>query len=524
MVFQNENTWFKASTSGEAEEFHSKYNAAVQEVKKNLEKHYPMYIDGEARHSKLGEFPDVSPSDIRVVLGYFQKATKEDVNEAVEAAERAFQSWGRMSYYERVKIFRGGADIMAERKFSLAALITVENGKNRFEAMADVDEAIDMMRYYCQQIEENKGFDRPVGRAFPNEETRSILKPYGVWGVISPFNFPLAITVGMSSGALITGNTIVLKPASDTPFIALKFYEIMKEADLPTGVMNYITGSGNIAGAALIESRKISGIAFTGSKEVGFTSYTVFSKESPRPFIAEMGGKNAAIVTAKADLDAAAEGVMKGAFGYCGQKCSATSRVYVAKEIKQQFTEKLVEKVRGVKVGNPLEQDIFMGPIINQTALKKYEETVKEAQRDGKILVGGIRITEEELSYGFYVTPTIIDNLPKNHRLFKEELFVPILCLTDTSSLEEAVRMVNDVEYGLTAGVFSKDPDEIEYFFDNIQTGVTYANRRIGATTGAMVNVQPFVGWKHSGSTGKGAGGQYYLQQFLREQSQSKYT
>lgn len=523
MVFQNENTWFKASTTGKTEEFHAKYDAAVQEVKEGLGKHHPMHIGGQALVSKAGEFPDFSPSDVRIILGYFQKATKEDANQAVDAAENSFESWGKTDYRERIKIFRHAADIMAERKFTLAALMTMENGKNRFEAIADVDEAIDMMRYYSEQMEENKGFDRPVGKAFPNEETRSIMKPFGVWGVIPPFNFPLAIAVGMSSGAMITGNTIVLKPASDTPYVAIKFYEIMMEADLPPGVINYVTGPGSVVGTALIENPKVSGIAFTGSKEVGFSSYTAFSNETPRPFIAEMGGKNAAIVTAKADLDMAVEGVVKGAFGYSGQKCSATSRVYVAKEVKQQFLEKLVEKVVTLKVGNPLEQDVFMGPLINQTAFKKYEEAVKEAKKDGEILTGGIRVMEEGYENGFYVMPTIVNDLPKNHRLFKDELFVPFLCVTDISSAEEAVKLANDAEYGLTAGVFSRDPKEIDYFFDNIQAGVTYANRRMGATTGAMVNVQPFVGWKHSGSTGRGAGGSYYLQQFMREQSQSRY-
>ncbi len=523
MVFENEGTWFRASSTGKEEEFHSNYDEAARRVKQDFGRHHPMYISGQPYFSKMGEFPDTSPADRRIILGYFQKAAKEDVNLAVEAAAKTFPVWSRTPFHARVETFRRASDIMSERKFDLAALMTIENGKNRFEAMADVDEAIDMIRYYCEQMEENRGFDRTMGKAFPNEKTRSILKPYGVWGVIPPFNFPLAIAIGMSTGAMLTGNTIILKPASDTPFVALRFYEVMIEAGLLKGVMNYVTGLGGVTGVALVDNPKVAGIAFTGSKDVGVSSYIAFSKAEPKPFIAEMGGKNAAIVTANSDLELAAEGVVRGAFGYGGQKCSATSRVYVDKRIKHQFVEKLVQKSRVLKVGDPLRHDVSVGPLINEAAVRKYQESITLAKRDGKVLAGGQTLTEGEYSHGLYVLPTVVDKLPKDHRLFKEELFVPILCVAEVDSLEEALKLANDAEYGLTAGIFTRDQREIEYFFGNIESGVVYANRGMGATTGAVVGVQSFVGWKRSGSTGKGAGGPYYLQQFMREQSQSVY-
>ncbi|MEM2842108.1 MAG: aldehyde dehydrogenase family protein [Thermoproteota archaeon] len=521
MVFENELTWFKALNSGKAEEFHKNYEEALEKVKKELGKKYPNIIDGEEVYSKEGEFIKTSPSDTRIVIGYFQKGTKDDVKKAVEAAKKAFKLWSSIPYYERTKIFRKAADISSQKKYELAAIITLENGKNRFEAIADVDEGIDLMRYYCEEMETNKGYEKKMGKAFPNEETKSIMKPYGVWGVISPFNFPFAIAIGMSSGALITGNTVVFKPSSDTPLIGFKIYEILNEAGLPKGVFNYVTGSGDIVGAELVNNDDVQGIVFTGSRDVGVKSYRIFNEKRPRPFIAEMGGKNPVIVTSKADLDKAVEGVVRAAFGYSGQKCSACSRVYVDKRVKKEFLEKLVKRTKELVIDDPTLKDSFISPLINQRAYKNYQDYIEIAKKDGKVLTGGRILTDEKHKYGYFVEPTIVDELPKDHKFFKDELFVPILCIAEVDSLDEAINLSNNVDYGLTAGIFSEDEKEIKKFFDEIQAGVIYANRKIGATTGAMVGAQPFVGWKLSGSSGKGAGGPYYLQQFLREQSQT---
>lgn len=523
-VFENENTWNRMNGANKAEEFHAQYDEALRKVKNELGQHHPMYIDEEASTSTDGEFADRSPADSRIVLGYFQMGNRKDVVYAIGAAKRAFESWARTPWKDRVALFRRAADIMSERKFELAALQSLENGKNRYEAVADVDEAIDLMRFYASQLALNEGFIRPMGHIFPGETTRSVLKPYGVWGIIPPFNFPLAIAVGMSSGALITGNTIILKPASDTPYMSLKFFEIMRDAGLPKGAMNYVTGPGSTAGAELVENPEVAGIAFTGSRNVGEASFRKFIENGLRPFIAEMGGKNATIVTAKADLDKAAEGVMRGAFGFGGQKCSATSRVYVEERVKQEFLRKLVERTKSLKIGDPTKRETFLGPVINENAYHTYQTAIDAAKKDGKILTGGKTLREGDYQHGYFVEPTIIDGLPRDHKLYFEELFVPILCIAAVSSLTEAVDEANKVEYGLTAGIFSDDHKEVEKFFGSIEAGVTYANRTFGSTTGAAVGVQPFVGWKHSGSTGKGAGGVYYLQQFLHEQSQTSYA
>lgn len=522
--FENENSWNRMSGANKAEDFHSQYEEALSQVKSALGQHHPMYIDGEPSKSADGEFADRSPADTRIILGYFQMGTRKDIVYAIGAARRAFEDWSRTLWKERVALFRRAADIMSQRKFALAALQSLENGKNRFEAVADVDEAIDLIRFYAQQLALNEGFIRPMGHILPGESTRSVLKPYGVWGVIPPFNFPLAIAVGMSTGAMITGNTIILKPASDTPYMSLKFYEVMRDAGLPKGVLNYVTGPGSTAGAELVENPEVTGIAFTGSRNVGEASFKKFNENGLRPFIAEMGGKNAAIVTAKADLDKAAEGVMRGAFGFGGQKCSATSRVYVEESVKEEFVKRIVEKTKALKIGDPTKPDIFLGPLINENAYRNYQMYVEAGKTEGKIFAGGKTLREGEQEHGYFVEPTIIGGLPLDHRLFLEELFVPILCVTSFTTLDEAIGEANKVEYGLTAGIFSKDRREIEKFFDSIDAGVAYANRASGATTGAVVGVQPFVGWKHSGSSGKGAGGVYYLQQFLREQSQTTYA
>ena len=521
--FENEKTWFNAAASGQTEELHSKYDMAVKTISKQFGLQYPLYINGEEIISKGGEFENRSPNDTRILLGRFQKGTREDTTKAVDAALKAYKKWSRTSYKSRIEIIRRAAKIIAERKFELAAWMSFENGKNRFESVGDVDETLDLIRYYCWILGNNGGFDKPMNQSFPNEENRSILKPYGVWGVISPFNFPLAIAGGMSVGALITGNTVVFKPASDTPILGYFLCRILHEAGLPKGVFNYITGSGSTVGVELIQNQHVKGIVFTGSKDVGFAAYNKFSVIEPRPFIAELGGKNPVIVTAKADIEKAAEGVAKAAFGYSGQKCSATSRVYIEKSIKQKFVDALVSQTNKMNVGSAVECNSSLGPLINKKAFNDFQLYMKVAFKDGKVLTGGHVISDNDKKYGYYVELTIVDDLPKDHNLFKEELFVPIVCIAEVDDLDEALTLANDSEYGLTAGIFTQDKAEADKFLDEIEAGVTYVNRRIGATTGANPGAQSFVGWKMSGTSGIGAGGPYYLLQFLREQSQTRY-
>jgi 1-pyrroline-5-carboxylate dehydrogenase len=396
-----------------------------------------------------------------------------------------------------------------------------EVGKNRLECVGDVEEGADLISYYCDQIEHHRGFVEPMGTLGPGEENLSVLRPYGVWAVISPFNFPLALAAGPAGGALAAGNTVVFKPASATPFLGARLNDIVHEAGLPAGVFNFITGPGSTVGQELIDNDGIDGIVFTGSKAVGLKLMRDnAARPIPRPLIIEMGGKNPAIVTSSGDLDKASDGVMRSAFGAQGQKCSACSRVYIQRDVREKFVALLVEKTKRIKVGNPLERDTWMGPVINQAAVETYLSAVDRAKRGGgKILIGGKRITSAPFDRGYFVEPTVIDGLPASHPLFSEELFVPITVLADVMTLDEALDLANRTEYGLTAGIYSENERDLQKFFERIQAGVTYANRRAGATTGAWPGINPFGGWKASGSTGRGTGGPYYVQQFMREQS-----
>ncbi|WP_052347464.1 aldehyde dehydrogenase family protein [Candidatus Nitrosotenuis chungbukensis] len=518
-MIENENTWANAVKNNTTDEFHKKFDHALESFQKDLGKTYPMIIGGKEVFSD-DYFEVKSPSDTKIILGKFPLATKEQTQNAIESAHDAFPKWSQTPYQERVSLFRDMASQFSAQKFILAAIVSMENGKNRTEAMGEIDETIDFLRFYAEQLEANYGFVKPTKSANPKERTQSVLKPYGVWGIISPFNFPSAIAIGMSSGALITGNAVVLKPASDTPISAFQFVNAIYKR-IPSSAINLVTGRGGVVGQAIVESPLVSGIAFTGSKEVGISGFRTFTRESPRPFISEMGGKNPVIVTESADLEKATDGVLRAAFGYGGQKCSACSRVYVQKNIAPQFTEKLVSKVKELKIGKPWEKDTYLGPIINDAAQKKFERAVEVAKKDGKIAYGGSVLKNGIYQNGYYVQPTVVTNLPLNHQLVKEELFLPFLCVEEFENFDDAIKQANESEYGLTAGIFSQDKKQIDEFFSKIEAGVTYANRAQSATTGAMVQSQPFVGWKNSGISGKGAGGQYYLTQFLREQTQT---
>jgi len=325
----------------------------------------------------------------------------------------------------------------------------------------------------------------------------------------------------MSSGALVAGNTVVFKPASATPIAGYELARCYLDAGIPAGVFNFVTGSGSEVGAALSLHKDVDGVIFTGSKEVGLDLFKRFSTDFPKPCITEMGGKNPAIVTAKADLDKAVEGIVRSAFGFSGQKCSACSRAYVERPVYDAFMEKLVARTAKLVVGDPVERDVFVGPVIDAKAVDRFKDAVKSA-KGGTIRAGGKVLTDGDYGDGTFVAPTIVDGLDPDHELFTKELFLPFLALAPVASLDEAIRHANDTEYGLTAGIFSEDETEIARFFDTIEAGVVYANRSGGATTGAWPGCQSFCGWKGSGSTGKGGLGPYYVQQFLREQSRTR--
>jgi len=502
------------------EEANAAYDRALGVVGAGLGATHANRIDGRESGRDRPLFDDVSPIDASRLVGRFPRATPSDVAAAIEGARRAHPAWSARPWQERVAILRLAAEAISERMTELAALMSIEVGKNRLEAMGDAEEAADLLRYYAAQVEEADGFERPLSRLLPGEDTRSILRPYGVFAVVAPFNFPAALAAGMAAGALAAGNTVVFKPSSDAALTGLRLYEILTAAGIPSGVLQLVTGHGADLGDAFLDDR-LDGIVFTGSKRVGLDLHRRFASRWPKPVIVEMGGKNPAIVTRSADLQKAAEGIARSAFGYGGQKCSACSRAYVAREVYDAFLERLVGVASGLSIGDPTERGVYLGPVISAKAMETHRAAVDEARRDGRIVFEGRVPDGAALARGHFVPPVVADRLPDGHRLWRDELFVPFLAVAPVGSLDEAIARANDTEYGLTAGIFSEDDDEVRAFFDRIEAGVAYANRRTGATTGAWPGVQSFCGWKASGSTGKGGCGPWYVQQFLREQSRT---
>lgn len=496
---------------------HQLYDEAVERAKANFGKNYPLFINGEERFAEK-TFAKHSPINLDWVMGHFQYGTEQDVDDAIAAARAAFPKWSGMPWQERIAIMRKAADLISDRLFDMGANMSLEIGKNRLEALGDVEETADLIRYNCDAIEKNNNFAFDLLAESDKHHNRSVLKPYGVWVVISPFNFPGALAGGPAGAALIAGNTVVLKPATDTPLTSWFLTECFRDAGVPAGAFNFITGSGRVVGERLVTHPGVDGITFTGSYDVGMHILRTFAQgRYPRPVIAEMGGKNPTIITNKADLDKAAMGVMRSAFGLQGQKCSACSRVYVHADVKDAFMEKLLALTKEIHVGDPTQKENWMGPVANKGAFEDYKKFVADLRRDGEIVFGG----EELAGNGYFAAPTIVDNLPHDHYLWKQEMFLPIVTVHAFTDLDDAMAKANDVEYGLTAGFFSEDDAEIQWWLDNIQAGVLYVNRASGATTGAWPGYQSFGGWKGSGSTGKAAGSFYYIQQYMHEQSQT---
>lgn len=440
----------------------------------------------------------------------------EAVAEAVEAAQVAQRDWRRLPYTERVSALRATERLIEERKLELAAAISHEVGKVRTESIAEVEEAIDLIETYCRQVESTEGFETPLGQLSPDERNTDVLRPYGVFAVVAPFNFPFALGFGMTAAALVAGNAVVLKPPEEAPRSGGAVARLLAEAGLPDGVISLVHG-GPATGEALVRS-SIDGVAFTGSAEVGREIARRLSEGPfPKPVLAEMGGKNAALVGESADLDAAAEGIAKAAFGFSGQKCSACSRAIVVGEVHDELVERLAALARTYSVGDPADSDVATGPVVNEQAFERFEQSVEAAGRDGAIAAGGSRGDDA----GWFVEPTVVAGLPLGHRLTREELFLPFITVVRVPDFDAALTEANAAPYGLTAGVFSRDEEELDRFLDEIEAGVVYVNRRAGATTGAWPGIQSFCGWKSSGLTGKGGLGPYYVQQFAREQSRT---
>jgi 1-pyrroline-5-carboxylate dehydrogenase len=506
------------------EELHTRFEQALAEIKAKLGREYPMIVNGQ--DVKAAEtFQKISPINTNWVLGSFQNGGADDAHAAVTAAKNAFPAWQSTPWRERLALLRRAADLIDARIFEFGAVITLEVGKNRMEALGDAAEAADLIRYACDQVEANDGFIKQMG-SDPLQGYQatnySVLRPYGVWLVISPFNFPAALTGGPAGAALAAGNTIVFKPASDTPWTSWLLAECLREAGLPEGVFNFVTGPGRTIGQALIDHPDVAGVTFTGSYDVGMGIFRSFAQgEYVRPTILELGGKNPAIVSANANIEDAAVGIVRSAFGLQGQKCSACSRVYIEKPVYQKVLTRVVELTRKLTIGDPTRREVYLGPVINKKAYQDYQNFSAEMRSAGvRFLTGGKILDEDEMAHGYYCAPSIAVDLPEDHHLWKQEMFLPITTFMPVDSLDEAMERAVDVKYGLTAGFYGS-VEEAKWFFANSQAGVNYANRPQGATTGAWPGFQPFGGWKGSGSSGKNAGGLYYVQLYMHEQIQT---
>jgi 1-pyrroline-5-carboxylate dehydrogenase len=507
-----------ATMSADNEELHKAYEEGIEQAKAELGRTIPVVVDGKER-TEAFSYELRSPID-GTLLAHVSQASVEDVEEAVASAKATSGEWDAMGWRKRVELMRRAADLITERRNLLAALMAMEVGKNRLEALGDVEETADLMRWNCKEMEDHDGFKVPMQSMGASGDYYDILRPFGVWAVISPFNFPMALAGGPASGALVAGNTVVFKPAQQGALLGFKLYEIFRDAGFPSGSFHYLSGRGSIVGNAIVHHPDVNGITFTGSYEVGMGIYKSFASDYPKPAICEMGGKNPTIVTKNADLDKATDGVMRSAFGFGGQKCSANSRVYVQREVYEQFKDKLREKTEAIKVGDPLKRDVYLGPVINDAAVETFEEAAQEAKKNGNVITGGERLTDGEFAKGTYVQPTIVE-VPDDSWIWKKELFVPFVSIAPYDELNDAIEKSNDTEYGLTAGLYSEDQAEIDEWLSRIQAGVVYVNRRAGSTTGAWPGVQPFGGWKGSGTTGKAGGGPYYVTQYMREQSRT---
>ncbi|MCA9540168.1 MAG: aldehyde dehydrogenase family protein [Myxococcales bacterium] len=499
---------------------HAAFDDALAQARGQLGAEAPSWIGGKpVRTGRLIE--SHNPSRTKEVLARAHAVDASVLDEAVANARRAQREWAAMGWQARVAGVRRVAELISERRMLFAAIMSMEVGKNRLESLGDGEEAADLLRYYAGIVEANEGFIKPMTRLSPNEDVRSVLRPYGVFAVIAPFNFPAALPCGMTGGALLGGNAVLLKPSEETPWCTEMLAGCFADAGLPAGLFQVLQGTGETIGAALIAHPGIDGCAFTGSSAVGHHIFRSMTAERIKPVLLEMGGKNPAIIADDADLDRAVEGCYRSVFGLSGQKCSALSRIYVHDSLADEFTRRLAERAAAMRIGDPTDRDVYMGPVINAESVARYEKASAAARADGTVHFGGERLREGAFAEGHFVAPTIV-TVPRDHWLEKTELFLPFVTVSPFSDLNDALARANAVEYGLTAGFYSRDPARVAWFLDGIEAGVTYTNRAAGATTGAWPGVQPFCGWKRSGSTGKGGCGPYYVTQFMREQSRTQ--
>jgi 1-pyrroline-5-carboxylate dehydrogenase len=487
--------------------------AALAKVRGEFGREYQLRVDGQ--YISTGDkLVSVNPSRPEEIVGVHHKATKDLANRSIENAHAFFPEWSRTPASERIRMLLDAARILRARKLEFDAWLVYEAGKTWIEAEADVSEAIDFCEYYAREAQRLFGPQQVV--QLPGEKDEMIYIPLGVGVVIPPWNFPLAILVGMTVAALVTGNTVVLKPSSETPTIAAKFAEVLLEAGFPERSFTLLVGSGAAVGDVLVEHPKTRFVSFTGSRDVGLRINELAAKHHAgqlwiKRVVAEMGGKDAIVVDGDADVDQAVDGVLASAFGYQGQKCSACSRAIVDAKLYDTFVEKLTAKAKNIKIGPSDDPGNYMGPVISASARKTILQYIETGKQEGRVVVGG----EAKAEGGYFIPPTIIADVDSKARIFQEEIFGPVLAITKARDFEHALELANDTQYGLTGAVYSKNPDHLRQARERFHVGNLYFNRKC---TGAMVGAHPFGGFNMSGTDSK-AGGPDYLLLFVQAKS-----
>ena len=482
---------------------------ALEQVKRELGQTYPLIIGGK-KISNKDTFASLNPSQPDQVIGHFSRATVEQVDEALKAATAAFENWKRVPAEERSGYLFAAADLLKQRRFEFNAWMIYEVGKSWPEADGDTAEAIDFLEFYAREMI-RLAEDQPIVK-IDGEDNQLVYIPLGVGAVIPPWNFPAAIMVGMTSAAFVTGNTVVLKPASTSPMIAWQFMRILEDIGLPDGVVNFLTGSGSTIGDALVEDPQVRFIAFTGSRDVGLRINELVAKPHKgqrwlKRTILEMGGKDAVVVDETADLDAAADGIVSSAFGFQGQKCSAGSRAIIVENVYDQVLQKVIEKTKQLSVDDVTKPETYMGPVVDKNAQEKITGYIEIGKKEGHLVAGG-----GHHGPGYFIEPTVFADVNPHARIAQEEIFGPVLAVIKAKDFDDALNIANDTEYGLTGSLYSKDEERIERAKQEYHVGNLYFNRKC---TGALVGVHPFGGFNMSGTDSK-AGGRDYLLLFTQ--------
>jgi 1-pyrroline-5-carboxylate dehydrogenase len=489
---------------------------ALGRVKRRFGEEYSLVIDGR-RVTSSKQIRSVNPAAPSEVVGIVASANADQAREAIDAAARAFESWKRLTLADRAKYLFSAAELLRQRRFDYDALLVYEVGKSWVEADGDIAEAIDFLEFYAREALRYGG-EQPVV-PIPGERNEMVYIPLGVGAVIPPWNFAGAIMMGMTAAAIVAGNTVVLKPSSDSAVIAAWFVDLLEEVGVPKGVVNFIPGSGSEIGDLIVSHPQIRFISFTGSKEVGLRINELAAKPQPgqkwiKRVVAEMGGKDSIIVAADADIDAAVEGVAVSAFGFQGQKCSACSRAIVEAPIYDAFVEKLQRRVAQIAVGDPQEKSNYMGPVVNEGAMRSIMRYIEKGQDEGRLINGGKRVGTD----GYFLEPTVIADVAPNATIAQEEIFGPVLAVIKAKDFDDAMAIANNTEFGLTGSLYTTDEKKIDRARDEFFVGNLYFNRK---STGAFVGVHPFGGFNMSGTDSK-AGGPDYLLLFMQAKTISR--